>query len=314
MKLSELVDYLNQIDEFELTQIHHAAQRSLAAVVHKIEHHDLQFHKFTQRIKSDGEKIDQSFDQFSNTVTAIRSYVSDAIHAMQPEYLRESLRLFQHEMCFDSNEHILSRKLHCDSDSAELLTGRILSYSDWRVPGLIFRPAQEKHIEQLVPLDPLYVVDNNLELIQPAINAFTPEYQRRLRKYTITEAVGRPLLQDLPDNQFGYCFAYNFFNFKPLEIICQYLDELWRKLRPGGVVFFTFNDCDRAHGVALAERHYMCYTPGSMIQDHAETLGFETTHRYVGLGDVAWFEFTKPGEIKSLRGGQTLAKIVANSK
>lgn len=314
MKLSELVDYLNQIDEFELTQIYHEARRRLDAVVHKIEHNNLQFGKFTHRIKDDGDRIDQSFDQFSVTIDAIRSHVTDAIHALQPEYLRESLRLFQHEMCFDSNEYILSRRLHCDADSAELLTGRILRYSDWRVPGLIFRPALEKHIEQLVPLDPLYVIDNNVDLLQPAVNAFTEEYRRRLRLYAAVENLGKPILSALPDSQFGYCFAYNYFNFKPLEIICQYLDELWRKLRPGGAVFFTYNDCDRSHGVALAERHFMCYTPGSMIQAHAEELGFEVTDRHTGLGDVAWFEFTKPGDIKSLRGGQTLAKIVANSK
>lgn len=314
MKLSELVDYLNNIDAFELTQIYHEARRRLDAVVHKIEHNNLQFGKFTERIKADGDRIDQSFDQFSTTIAAIRTHVTDQIHGMQPDYLRESLRLFQHEMCFDSNEYILNRKLHCDADSAELLTGRILRYSDWRVPGLIFRPALEKHIEQLVPLDPLYVIDNNLELLQPAVRAFTEEYRRRLRLYAAVENLGKPILSALPDAQFGYCFAYNYFNFKPLEIICQYLDELWRKLRPGGAVFFTYNDCDRSHGVALAERHFMCYTPGSMIQAHAEELGFEVTDRHTGLGDVAWFEFTKPGDIKSLRGGQTLAKIVANSK
>jgi hypothetical protein len=37
-------------------------------------------------------------------------------------------------------------------------------------------------------------------------------------------------------------------------------------------------------------------------------------HRHNGPADVAWFEFQKPGEIDSLRGGQTLARIVANSK
>jgi hypothetical protein len=217
-------------------------------------------------------------------------------------------------MCYDTTEHILNRKLRCDPESAELLQGRILRYTDWRVPGLIFRPALEQHVEQLVPLDPLYMIDNNLELLEPACQGFTEEYRRRLRLYTAEEILGKPILALLPDAQFGYCFAYNYFNYKPLELICQYLDELWKKLRPGGVVFFTYNDCDRAHGVALAERSYMCYTPGSLIQEHAETLGFELMHRHNGPADVAWFEFQKPGEIDSLRGGQTLARIVANSK
>jgi hypothetical protein len=314
MKLSELVDYLNHIDAFELGQIHQEARHRLDAVIHKIANHNVQFNKFTQGIIANGNKINESFQQFNHTIDAIRSHVIDAMAAQHPEYLRESLRLFQHEMCYDTTEHILNRRLRCDPESDELLQGRILRYTDWRVPGLIFRPALEQHVEQLVPLDPLYMIDNNLELLEPACQGFTEEYRRRLRLYTAEEILGKPILPLLPDSQFGYCFAYNYFNYKPLELICQYLDELWKKLRPGGVVFFTYNDCDRAHGVALAERSYMCYTPGSLIQEHAEALGFELMHRHNGPADVAWFEFQKPGEIDSLRGGQTLARIVANSK
>ena len=125
MKLSELVDYLNHIDEFELGQIHQEAQHRLDAVIHKIVNHNVQFNKFTQGIITDGNKINESFQQFNHTINAIRSHVIDAMTAQHPEYLRESLRLFQHEMCYDTNEYILNRKLHCDADSAELLQGRI---------------------------------------------------------------------------------------------------------------------------------------------------------------------------------------------
>jgi hypothetical protein len=312
MKLSELVNYLNHIDEFDLDQIHQEARGRFDAVIYKIVNHQVQFAKHTQRIQNNGREISLAFENFNQTIAAIRTHVVDAIAAQQPDYLRESLRLWQHEMIFDSNEYILQRKLYCDPDSQALLSGRILSYNDWRLPGLIFRPALEKHVEQLVPLDPLYMVDNNHDLLKPAHQAFSAEYQRRLRLYTIQETLGQSFLTALPDSQFGFCFAYNYFNYKPLEVICQYLDELWKKMRPGGTVFFTFNDCDRAHGVALAESSFMCYTPGSMIQEHAESLGFELTHQHIGLGNIAWLEFQKPGQIQTMRGGQTLAKVVAN--
>jgi hypothetical protein len=54
----------------------------------------------------------------------------------------------------------------------------------------------------------------------------------------------------------------------------------------------------------------MCFTPCTRIIKAAETMGFDTLDRYRGEGDVAWIEFQKPGKIYSLRGGQTLAKIV----
>ena len=41
-------------------------------------------------------------------------------------------------------------------------------------------------------------------------------------------------------------------------------------------------------------------------------VGFEILDRHRGQGNLAWLEIKKPGEIESLRGGQTLAKIVAH--
>ena len=73
---------------------------------------------------------------------------------------------------------------------------------------------------------------------------------------------------------------------------------------------FTYNDCDRAHGVELFENRFMCYTPGYRIKDYAETVGFDVAYHYVGPGDLAGLEVRKPGTITSLRGGQTLAQII----
>ena len=72
----------------------------------------------------------------------------------------------------------------------------------------------------------------------------------------------------------------------------------------------TFNNCDRAHGVALAERSFMCYGTATEIIKRAESYGFEIANLYDGQGDVSWLELRKPGTITSLRGGQTLAKII----
>jgi hypothetical protein len=314
MKLSELVEYKNAIDAFTLNDIHFEARHRLDKVIHEVIHHRLQFNNFAEQTVTNGHAVDSAFAAFSDTIKNIRTHLHNLIEERHAEQLVRSLQWFQNESIYETSEYILQRRLHLDSDSADLLQGRITRYTDWRCPGLMFRPGLEDFVEQMVPLDPLYLADQSLELLDPAVKAFTPAYQRRLRQYVIREQLDTPLLDALPNGQFGYCFAYNYFNFKPLEIVKQYLDELWTKLRPGGVVFFTFNDCDFGHGVELAEKNFMCYTPGHMILNHAEDLGFELLDRYRGEGNVAWMEFRKPGEITSIRGGQTLAKIVARSK
>jgi hypothetical protein len=66
-----------------------------------------------------------------------------------------------------------------------------------------------------------------------------------------------------------------------------------------------------ASGVDKAERAWMLYTPMRLIERRADELGFELTAAYDGKGDVSWLELRKPGDITSLRGGQTLAKVLA---
>jgi hypothetical protein len=43
----------------------------------------------------------------------------------------------------------------------------------------------------------------------------------------------------------------------------------------------------------------------------AESFGLELVNDQDALGDVSWIEFAKPGSLETLRGGQSLAKIIA---
>jgi hypothetical protein len=48
-----------------------------------------------------------------------------------------------------------------------------------------------------------------------------------------------------------------------------------------------------------------------MILQLATTIGFEIEFTWSDDGPATWIELRKPGELTSLRGGQTLAKIVS---
>ena len=104
--------------------------------------------------------------------------------------------------------------------------------------------------------------------------------------------------------------AWNFFHYKPFEVIKQYLTEMYQKLRPGGVFAFSINDGDLSGGVANAERMFMCYTPGSMILSMAERIGYIIELRHEFDRAMTWIELQRSGQQSSLRGGQALAKII----
>lgn len=313
MKLQDVVAYINLLDSLSADAECNEAVRILDSILHVVANHQLQLNMFSKTLANDFETISSGVNAFKFTLDQLKKRLHEEVENQEPEYFRESKRVFDHEMPYETNEYILNRKLNIDADSNILLRSHLRNLSDWRVPGLIFRPGRETFIEDMVPLDPLYLVDHDEELLKPSVESFTPEYQRRLRQYIVDDRTESAILGKLPKGQFGLVFAYNYFNFKPIEIIRRYLNELYAVMRPGGTIIMTYNNCDRAQGVGLSERGFMCYTPKRHIQQYAESIGFESTFEHNGLGDLCWLEFVKPGKIQSNRGGQTLAKIVAKT-
>jgi len=310
MKLSKIVGYLNMLQAGGLEPDCDLAIGQLSSISHTVGNHQLQFANSSDELAADLVQVRASIEKFQSTVAGIKTRLKDEIARQAAEYYQMSTVLFEQEMIFETPDYILNRRLPIDAENRERITGRIKAYGDWRLPGMIIRPGLESFIEDMVPLDPLYVVDHHDELLQPCVSKFTPEYQRRLRLYKINDREVTGILKDLPDNQFGFIFAYNFLNYKPIEVLDRYLREFHVKLRPGGRAVFTYNDCDYPQGVGLAENNFMCYTPGSRIKAILTNIGFELVEHHVGPYDIAWMEIKKSGEITSLRGGQTLAKII----
>jgi SAM-dependent methyltransferase len=286
------------------------AHHVIGEFMYYIQTHTVRLHDVEKDLLDSAAAVRTAYTRFQDRIFFAKEKCQMAIDALSPEYYQKSMQLYEQEMIFETSEYILNRRLHTDDDSKLCLQGRLLQLTDWRLPGLVFRPGLETFVEYLVPLDPMYIVDHNQDLLQPAISKFTDEYQRRLRIYTVNDYQPGEILAQLPNNQFGLIFAYNYFNYKPIEVIARYFKELTNKLRPGGSFIMTYNECDRDHGVGLVEKNFMCYTPGKEIIRHAENSDLELITQYIGAADLAWLEFKKPGSIQSLRGGQTLAKIM----
>lgn len=314
MKLSSLVAYKNLLDELTPIDSIPLAHEKLGPVLHTVVTHGVQFNDLAQELQNDYNHINQAFVKFDDTIEKIKDELASLIENQEAAYFQESYRLYDQEMVHDSAEYILDRRPNLEPTAFDFIKGRIGLYGDWHHAGLIIRPGREEWIRQLVACDPLYIVDVSNELLDPAVLKFSRQYQRRLRPYVIHESSEHTMLDNIPNNQFGFCLAYNFFNFKPFEVIKCYLTEVYQKLKNGGTFAITFNDCDRAAGVALAERSFMCYTPGGMVLNLARSIGYEVKQTFHADAANCWVELRKPGTLTSIKGGQSLAEIIAKSK
>lgn len=309
MKLSDLIAYRTLLRRYQPEDVQNLIDQQLGPLVHAIDNSIIRFVTEEKNIHLGHTQIKSSLVLFQQYLQDLLQTIDDTVANMTPSYLARSYQLYDENMRRDTPDLILSRHIGISDDMQEYIRGRVKLFTDWRRSGMVIRPGGERWIEDLVALDPLYLVDTHRELLEPSISRFTPEYQRRIRPYVIEEDFDRNLLADLPNAQMGFCLVYNFFNYKPFELVRQYLAEIFDKLQPGGRLFFTINDCDRAGGVDNSERCWMCFTPGTLISVLVQTLGYEIQQTCEIDAACTWFEVKKPGEFQTLRGGQNLARI-----
>lgn len=310
MLLSEIVKFLNVLEGSEMDPDISDAIKHLYGIVDVVANNSVQIDQTREVMAQDVINIENAYHKFLSTVGGLKDNLREQIRSREPAMFAESQRLYEQEMVFETADWIRNRKFVATNEGILDLRTRIRNYGDWRLPGMIIRPIHETFLEEMVPLDPLYLVDTMPELLQPCLDKFTQEYRRRLRVYTVNDYQQEQPLQGIPDNQFGFIFAYNFLNYKPINVIERYLKEFAKKLRPGGHAVFTYNDCDRSQGVGLAEKSFMCYTPGSVVRKIVADVGLELEENRLDQYDLAWMDVRRPGEITTNRGAQVLAKII----
>jgi SAM-dependent methyltransferase len=292
--------------------VHEAAAMSMAEVTkitHTVQHDPVQIGDLAADLISIQADIETGLRRYEEKLRQLRRDTRLLIQQHETKYFADSTELYQQNMRSQSASHIYQRSRPLNPDTEKLLHKRMITYTDWRYPGMVIRPAHCTGIESLVALDPLYLVDTDQDLLNPVTKLFTPEYQRRLRYYVINEYTQQDIFWNLPVQQFGVVYALRYFEFKPWEVLQQYLDEIFALLRPGGSFLFSFNDCDYWRAVGITEYRFCCYTPGRLVREHAKKLGYEIMYEHHDGAGTTWLELCKSGTLDSIRGAQTLASI-----
>lgn len=314
MKISELAHYRELLESLRPASIRRTIYTEMDNVIETVERNPSQLPSYLQQLQTARNQALQATHDFDQGLDRMLEDLLERIKALEPQYLAQSYQWYERAMERDTVDYVLNRRFSIADDRRDYIKSRVMAHSDYHYAGMIIRPGLEDWIEHMVACDPLYVIDTNHDMFVPTKEKFNELYQSRLRYYAIREGSDQSMMDQLPNNQFGFCLAYNFFHYKPFEIMRAYLREIYDKLRPGGVLAMTYNDCDRKGAVELAERSFTCYTPGRMILAICESVGFVIEQNYRLDAAVNWVELRKPGHLVSLRGGQTLAKIIAKSK
>ena len=313
MKLSGIVSYKNLLDSLSSGPAAQELLNEISSMIHVAEVSNVQIPNAVDQLSQAHKQVSLAVEHFEQQFAQLKQSVQDLIEQHEPEYFRNSMDLYNTGYRNESPEHIRNRHIGLDPVTSVVIQQRLRLYTNWQHPGMVIRPAHARYVEDLVACDPMYFVDTNAQLLELTESWFTPEYQRRLCRYVIEEHSEPPTFINLPAGQFGLIYAFHFFNYRPWPVLHQYLRECFNLLRPGGILAFTYNNCDIAGRVGKVEHCSGSYTPGRLVRACALELGYETVFDLDDDSDTSWLELRKPGEYSSIRGGQTLAAIYQRS-
>lgn len=304
MKLHQLVLLRNELSDLLNLKIINDAIDTNYAVISQTA--NLADEKYLQLIRSLASNLTSITDQVNETKTNFDNLIqeiNDDIQTITSQFLTDN---YQTENVYEDAATIEQlRQFHLPQGAEKLLLARINLYSSWKYPALEIGCRDGFWTKYLVGADPLYVTDDFQEFLDKTNSKFFPEYQARLRKYLIKDKK----IDNLPINQFGFIFSFNYFNYLSLDSIKQFLLQAQNWLRPGGVMLFTYNNADLSASAGLAECFHMTYVPKSMLVPLIESLGFEIIDSIDILPSTSWIEIKRPGILATIKAHQVLGEI-----
>lgn len=252
--------------------------------------------------------IESKLNDFSQSIIQTTSRIDTEVTALTQGYHTRGYKINGYTATNRSDyTGEMARIMPMRADSIELVASQISKYVDWKYPGLEIGPGDGTWTPRLVACEPLYLVDIHQQSLDSTVIRFGSEYQKRLCTYVTSETS----LKMLPQNQIGFVFSWNVFNYLTLDLIDSYLSNIFEVLRPGGVAMFSYNNAERYHCARNVEIGFMSYVPKKLLLDLVKKHCFELLSSQDIDDYVSWIEIRKPGELSTIKAHSPMGIIMS---
>jgi ubiquinone/menaquinone biosynthesis C-methylase UbiE/organic radical activating enzyme len=245
-------------------------------------------------------QIEDQITKLTAVNVSILEKISDNISDITKDYYNRGYSVYGNykaiDRCNPQDERTRVMPI-TDDTTTEAILAQIGKYVNWQYPGLEIGPGAGVWTEHLVASEPLYLVDIHDEFLIETKTKFNDVYQNKLRSYITSETD----LSMLPQNQFGFVFAWNVFNYLPFDLLDQYLESIYKVLRPGGVAMFSYNNAERPGCARYVDMGYMSYMPKHALMPLLEKYGYEVLSTQDLEEYISWVEIKKPGKLVTIK-------------
>lgn len=316
MQLRNIIKYKQLIASLDDIGLRKNINKQLTDVLTDLNTHEFDADNLKERIEGNHLEVLKNLEDMSDNLNRFREKLQQVVDDLEKPYYEKSKDIYKMNLA-QSTEQKMDRHIFNDllanESSTKFLYDRIGYYVDVRYPGLQLGPGYGEITNQLVSLNPVYLMDDSEAMFKAIKGWREPAYQRRLRYYIVDDNHNDPL-NELPQNQLGLIVAVNWFNFRTVKVIKKYLESMMKALRPGGVVVFTYNNCNYPKGVDKVDERYYCYTTDTQIKQMCIQLGYDIIKSFdkgydeLDMG-ISWLEIKKPGTRNTIRLKETMGII-----
>jgi phospholipid N-methyltransferase len=309
MRLSDLVRLRNNLSAFsavqaklELDVLEGQISQQLRLPLH------LNYSDSVQDLINHLQDSNQQIAEVENKIPKLITQIEQEINETTRNFLARGYMIngYYGSNSTDVTTERNDRLLPISDDTRSEIIVRLRGYTDWHYPCLEIGPGDGIWTEHLVAGDPLYIVDVHQEFLDSTLSKFNDTYRNRVRTYLANDGN----MNMLPNNQFGFIFSWNVFNYFPLTETKNMLVQAFELLRPGGTMMFSYNNCEVPQCVEYVEQGFRSWMPKSLLVETCESLGYEIVATRAIEETVHWIEIRKPGELKTVKAHQVLGKIV----
>lgn len=299
MNLVQLIKAINYLNELVNEDLH------IDSTIHK-------FSEIPQELKPLYTSMESNFTKLLENHKNFKQSSIDLLNQLNFEIQEKSKPLLEViKVCSgtieEHNNHSSSRIV--PEDFLEQTRIIVSQKCLWNYPTLEIGCGNGAFTNWLVSSEIIYITDLHKEYLENTLNQFNSRMQKRIKPYLIDQKN----IYDykiLPQNQIGFIFSWDVFDYYSLPEIKKLLKLSYELLRPGGSIIFTFNDCEFPTNAYMAEKGLYSWMTKSILTKNLELIGFEVIKFYTDNGINHMVEAKKPGTLSTYKFHAIVGKIL----
>ena len=182
MKLRDLIKYNQLVNNLDDKGMRANISSQLSALDRDLSTHAFDIGDIKEKIVGEHLAVMKHLENISDNLKMFRKNIADSVKNLEKPYFKLSNEIYK-TYCKQSPENKLDRflfhnLLHNDK-TRKLLHDRIRLYIKFEYPAMQIGPADGQFTEDLIAMDPLYIVDEHEIMFKHVKKLWTKQFQTR---------------------------------------------------------------------------------------------------------------------------------------